>query len=394
MRKPEITILEPFQCFAQRKRFKVAYGGRGGGRSWSIARLLLIFGKEYKLTILCTRQHQVSINNSVYRLLVEQIGLLHGMKSFYSIQKTTIVGKNGTQFIFRGLQNMTEIKSLEGVDICWVEEAENVSRDSWDYLIPTIRKRGSEIWVSFNPDDEEGETYRRFVKEADDSMLLVKTTYKSNPFISEEIEKQALHDREHDYEKYLWLWEGEPRRFTEALVFRGKFSVEEFETPEDAEFFFGADFGFAQGPSTLIRMWIKENTLYIDYEAYSVGVEIDDLPGLYDTVPGSRKWKIIADSERPDTIQYLARRGFNIVGAKKGAGSVEEGVELIKAFDRIVIHPRCPNTGNEFKCYRYKRNSITGEVIPILGDRDNHAIDSIRYALEPIRRGGPRVWAF
>lgn len=387
----DIKILPQFLPLLQPARYKVCYGGRGGGRSWSVARILLYKGIEKELLILCTRAYQVNIGNSVYRLLCDQIRDL-GLEGHYRITKTSIIGENGTEFIFRGLQNPVEIKSLEGVDICWVEEAQNVEDDAWDYLIPTIRKEGSEIWITLNPDDAEGETYKRFILNKQDDEILIKSTYKENKFFPDVLRKQMEWDRTHDYEKYLWIWEGEPRRFGDALVFKGKFSVEEFETPENMEFYFGADFGFAEDPSTLVRCWIRDGYLYVDYEAYGVGVEIEQLPEMYKTVPGSDKWRIVADSSRPETIDYIKRKGYNIVGAHKGKNSVEEGVEFMRSFKKIILHTRCTNTINEFKSYRYKQNKLTGEPIPIIEDENNHCIDAIRYAIERVRKGGPRVW--
>ncbi len=160
----------------------------------------------------------------------------------------------------------------------------------------------------------------------------------------------------------------------------------DFETPADVPLYFGADFGFSNDPSTLVRFFINHDSrqLYIDYEAYAVGVEIEDMPEFYDTIPDSRKWMIVADSARPDTISYLSRHGFRIKGAKKGKDSVYEGVEFIKNYD-VFIHPRCKHTLDEFTHYSYKINKLTEEVMPILVDDHNHIIDPIRYGLEGVR---------
>ncbi len=391
----EIKIPKQFLPLKTPARYKVCYGGRGGGRSWAVARVLLWRGIKEKCLILCTRAYQVNISNSVHRLLSEQIQLL-GLDAFYRIERNAIYGANGTQFIFRGLQNPVEIKSLEGVDICWVEEAQNVDADAWDYLIPTIRKEGSEIYITMNPDNAEGETYKRFIAAQQDDEILIKSTYADNPFLPDVLRKQMEWDKAHDYEKYLWIWEGEPRKFGDALVFAGKFFVAPFDRPEGTPVYLGADFGFSEDPSTLIECWIdeREKVLYIEREAYGVGVEIDQLPQMYETIPESKRWTIVADCSRPETIAYLKRCGYAIQGSVKGKGSVVEGVEFLRSFARIVIHPRCVHTIDEFKSYRYKQNKLTGEAIPILEDANNHCIDAIRYALEPIRRGGPRVWAF
>ncbi len=154
---PELDILY------RPKRFKVLYGGRGGLKSWGFAQALELQGWEKELRILCTRELQGSIKESVHRLLSDTVSRV-GLDSFYDIEVQTIKGKNNTGFFFEGLKNnVTKIKSFEGVDICWAEEAEAITEDSWDILIPTIRKPGSEIWISFNPDDEMGATYQRFV---------------------------------------------------------------------------------------------------------------------------------------------------------------------------------------------------------------------------------------
>jgi len=145
-------------------RYRVLYGGRGGAKSWNIARVLLIYGYKQPLRILCAREYQSSIAESVHHLLEEQIDLL-GLGDFYDVQQTKIIGLNGTEFIFKGLaRNIQEVKSTEGVDVCWVEEAEAVSKESWRVLIPTIRRPNSEIWVSFNPADSQDPTYQRFVE--------------------------------------------------------------------------------------------------------------------------------------------------------------------------------------------------------------------------------------
>lgn len=205
-------------------------------------------------------------------------------------------------------------------------------------------------------------------------------------------------DKAHDYEGYLHIWEGYPRTISDAQVFKGRFSVESF--PDDLwqkadRLFYGADFGFARDPSTLVRCFIYERRLYVDYEAYACGVEIDELPQLYDSVPGARKWPIKADSARPETISYLrSRAGFQISPATKWQGSVEDGIAYLKGFDKIVIHPRCQHTADEFKLYSYKVDKVTNEVLPVIVDKHNHIIDAIRYSLDGyITQAGLDEWA-
>ena len=163
--------------------------------------------------------------------------------------------------------------------------------------------------------------------------------------------------------------------------------VEAFETPKDAVHRFGADWGFATDPTVLVRCHIEGRTLFVDAEAWQVGCEIDHTPALFETVEGSRKWLIRADSARPETVSYMQRQGFKIVGALKGQGSVEDGVEFLRSFD-IVVHPRCKHVAEELARYAYKKDQHTGEILPVLEDKDNHTVDALRYALEELRRSG------
>ena len=372
-----------FAAFADPHRFKIAYGGRAGMRSWSVAQLLLVLGLQTKRLIGCFREYQSSIRDSAHRLLSDQITRL-GLDEYYTIQRDVIRGSNGTEFVFRGLHhNSQEIKSTEGIDIAWVEEAENVSAESWDVLIPTIRKPGSEIWASFNPADEESPTYRRFVIKGQADQVTVYTTYLDthrHGWLPKEIYNQAEHDKEHDPDRYEWIWLGQPRKISNARIFTGKYRVAEFDTPEGARFFHGADWGFAQDPTVVVRTFVIGNTLYVDQESFGVGVEMQELPALFDRVPTAKKWPIPADSARPETIAWMQRQGYDVYGAEKWAGSIEDGIEYLRSFDEILIHPRCERTAEEARLYSYKVDRRSGEVLPVVMDAHNHCWDAIRYA--------------
>ena len=176
---------------------------------------------------------------------------------------------------------------------------------------------------------------------------------------------------------------GKFKRYANALIFKGKVRADEqFETPSGVQFYFGADFGFSVDPSVLGRMFVKDSRLFCDYEAYGVGIEIEELPAFFDTVPEVRKWEIVADSARPDTISYLERAGFRIVGAEKGKGSVEDGIEFLRSFEEIVIHPRCRGARDNFLNYKWKTDRITEEILPIPAKGSDHWCDAARYALE------------
>lgn len=368
---------------SEEKRYKVAYGGRGSGKSWSVARCLILLAMRSKVRILCTRQLQTSIKDSVHKLLCDSIDAM-GLSKYFDITRDTIRCHNGSEFIFKGLQNQTnEIKSIEGINYCWVEEAQSVSEDSWNILIPTIRQENSEIWVTFNPDREEDATFQRFVAHNPPDSTVQLVNYNDNPWFPDVLRKEMEYDKEVDYGKYEHIWLGKTVIDTEAQVYHGKFELKEFETPDGVTFFYGADWGFANDPTAVVRCFILDQCLYIDYETGGVGVEFEELPALFDVIPEIRKWEIRADSARPETISYMARQSFNIKACPKWKGSVEDGIEYIRGFRRIYVHPRCKRTYEEFKFYSYKQDRNTGDVLPIVLDKDNHYMDALRYALNP-----------
>lgn len=367
----------------KKARYKVAYGGRGSGKSWGMATALILLSMKSKVRILCTRQLQTSIKDSVHKLLCDRITQLK-LEEYFTITKDAIRCYNGSEFIFKGIQNnVMEIKSIEGIDYCWVEEAQSVSDESWEVLIPTIRQEGSEIWVSFNPDREDDSTYRRFVLNPPKDCISVLINYTDNKRFPEVLRKEMEYCKEVDYPKYENVWLGKPAIETEAQIFKGKFELLDFEAEDYTEFYFGCDWGFSQDPTAITRCFIENNCLYIDYEAGGVGIEMEEIPALFDKVPKSRRWKIRADSARPETISYVKRHGFNCVPAEKWKGSIEDGIEYLRSFKKIYIHPRCKHTYEEFKHYSYKTDRVNGDILPIVVDAWNHYIDSIRYALEP-----------
>ena len=380
-----------FQPLLRPARFKAFYGGRGGAKSWAFARALDALAYTKPLRILCAREFQNSIADSVHKLLADQIEAL-GLLPWFRITQTSITSAVGSEFIFKGLRhNIHEIKSLEGIDIVWVEEAQRVSEESWAVLIPTIRKDGSEIWVSWNPEDPDGPTQKRFVTNPAPGTVSVKVGWEDNPWFPEVLRREMEHCRATDPDAYAHIWGGEPKVLTDACVMRGKYVVESFETPADARFYLGADWGFAQDPTCLIRSYIQGRTLYVDHEAYGVGVELDEIPALFDSVPGARRWPIKADNSRPETISHVGKLGFRIAPAKKWAGSVEDGIAYLRKFDRIVVHERCKHTADEMRLYSYKVDRITGDVLPIIVDANNHCMDALRYGHDG-RIGGRTDW--
>lgn len=245
----------------QPKRNKVFYGGRGGAKSHGFGRALLVKGMQGKLRILCAREFQKSIKDSVHKLLADLIRE-HGLTDFYEILESTIRGKNGSEFLFTGLRhNVSGLKSMEGIDIVWVEEAENVSENSWELLIPTIRKDGSEIWVSFNTKNVTDPTYKRFVANQDADTLCVKVSWRDNPFFPDVLRKEMEKLKDADHESYLHIWEGEPDTRRSGAVYAKQLAAARDDkritlVPYDpaCEVFTAWDLGF--GDSTAI-WWLQ-----------------------------------------------------------------------------------------------------------------------------------------
>lgn len=201
-------------------RYRVLYGGRGGSKSWGMARALVVLAAKQTLRILCARELQNSIRDSVHKVLSDQIESM-GLLPFYQIEQARIFcPSTGSEFSFEGIRNnVTKIKSYEGVDICWVEEANKVTKNSWEVLIPTIRKEGSEIWVSFNPELETDDTYQRFVLSAPKNAIVQKISWRDNPWFPSVLKQEMLDLKARDRDAYLHVWEGECRKALEGAVY-------------------------------------------------------------------------------------------------------------------------------------------------------------------------------
>jgi phage terminase large subunit len=411
------SIPAVFGPFFQPARNKGAWGGRGSAKSESFARMLIYRCLKRKGTRwLCVREVQRSLAQSVKQLLDDVINYYQLTDQFKVMNNHIRTPGNGV-ILFVGMQDHTadSIKSLQGFDGAWIEEAQAISLRSLEMLRPTLRKEESEIWFTWNP---------RSPKDPVDALLrspdgppprsiVLKVNHQDNPYFPNVLREEMEWDRKRDHEKYLHIWEGQYERHSEARVFRN-WIEDAFETPEDAQFLFGGDWGFSVDPTTLIRGYIIGRNLFIDQERYMVGCEIDDTPALFDSlactkdhlhahqlikmeghVIGSipddhcdgmaRDWEIVTDSARPETISYMQRHGYpRIIGAKKGPDSIKEGVQFLKNYN-IVVHPRCRHTIDELVNYSYKRHNLTGEVIPVLEDKKNHIIDPCRYMVEKVR---------
>ncbi len=406
----EFLVPRAYAPLLKPARYKGVSGGRGSAKSHFFAEALIEESLHTETRAVCIREVQKSLAQSSKLLLEDKIKRKK-LSGDFIIRDTRIEGPHNSLFIFNGMQDHTadSIKSLEGFRIAWVEEAQSLSQRSLDLLRPTIRAEDSELWFSWNP--------RRATDPIDKLLrgqggpppgaVVVHTTYRDNPFFPDVLRREMEWDRTRDADKYAHIWLGEYERHNEARVFKN-WRVEYFDTPSNAQFLFGGDWGFSTDPTTLVRMFIVGKTLYIDAEVYRVGCEIDHTPALFDSLackqqhvhahltdpldPTScecdrmaRQYEIVTDSARPETISYMQRHGYpRTTGAKKGPNSIKEGVEFLKTYD-IVIHPRCTHAADEFTLYSFKQHHLTGEIIPELEDKKNHIIDPCRYATEKVR---------
>lgn len=414
---PQINVQLPSKIIAPLftpNRYKVIYGGRGSAKSESTARYLALIAAftdvhpYFKVSkILCCREHQKSISQSVYSLLEDAIDKMK-LRNRFTFAKNSIKSVTGSEFIFAGLRhNIEDIKSMKGITHCWVEEAQTVSELSWKILIPTIREEHSEIIITFNPNEKTDPTYQRFVATPPPDAAVLKINYDDNPFFPEVLKREMEYDKRNDEEAYKHIWLGECRQNSLSQIFYGRYEEKAFTIPNGIQMYYGIDWGFAQDPTVMIECFIFDNCLYICREAYGIGVDFDKLPQMFvSAIPTSRYSKIIADNARPETISYLNKHSFevrlpdatltdarfNIKPCQKWNGSVEDGIGYIKKFKRIYISPSCKHTLKEFDLYSYKKDSLTGEITTNIIDKHNHCIDAIRYALEPLIKNKNLEW--
>ena len=376
------------------RRYKGAKGGRGSGKSHFFAEMLVeshILNPD--CNSVCIREIQKSLKFSAKKLIEDKIRSM-GVSHLFDITLTEIRNKNGNGIIiFQGMQDHTSdsIKSLEGFDIAWCEESQSISKRSIELLLPTIRKKDSEVWFSWNPymDNDPVETMINWNK--DEDSICIHVNYLENPFIDDILIKEAERHKRNKPDSFDHVWLGKYATKSDSQIFKDKYDIKDFIIDESfGNPLFGMDFGFANDPTTGIKVYIKNDILYISDEAYKVGLELDDTSMyLKSKIKDIEKYVICADCARPESISYLKRNGLpKIRGVKKWSGSVIDGIEFIKSFDKIIIHPKCENTISEFRLYSYKIDKRTDTILPDVEDSNNHIIDAIRYALEPIYKKG------
>lgn len=369
-------------------RARCAHGGRGSGKSFSFSLMAAVWGYAEPLRILCTREYQSSIKDSLHAEIKNAISSVPWLANAYDVGVDYIRGRNGTLFLFRGLKhNIAGIKSMAQIDLVILEECETVSESSWIDLEPTIRAPKSELWCIWNGKRENSPVDKRFIQNSPDNAIVVKLCHDDNPWFPAVLETQRLRDRDiMSYSVYDHIWNGAYLKNDEACIFANKWRVEEFEPHEAWDGpYFGLDFGFSMDPTAATKIWINDNRLYVEYDCGKVGLELDDTADfLKKNIPGIEKYIVRADCARPESISFLKRKGLpRIVGCEKGKGSVEDGIAFMRSHDEIILHPRCVGTIEEMGLYSYKVDRLTGDIMPSIVDRYNHFLDSARYGIEP-----------
>ena len=379
--------------FMSPMRYKVAFGGRGSGKSWTVARLLIIKAIEKPTRILCARETQNSIQESVHFLLKKQIEDM-GFADLFTIQQNRIICKNGSEFVFAGIrqQSIVNLKSFESCSICWVEEAQVVTRKSWDALVPTIRAPGSEIWITFNPELDTDETYQRFVLNQSDDSLVVKVNYSDNLWFPEELEKERINWLKRDPEGYKTVWGGECRPAVEGAIYAQeimKLLLEKRQgrAPYDPLLKVHTVWDLGWNDSMSIAMVQRSGSGeiriidYIEDSHRTLDSYVNELRNKSynwgtDYIPHdgrSRDFKSGKSTE--EMLQAFGRAVFVL-----GRDDIEEGIKSARMmFGRVWIDEKSAMLLNQLKRYRRTQNQSTGTFGAPLHDDSSHGADCFRY---------------
>lgn len=384
-------------------KFKLVKGGRGSGKSHEIAEQLVEdCVADPELPAVCIREVQRSMRFSSKRLIENKIRKM-GVSHLFKSRETHIERLGGSGVIlFQGMQDHTadSIKSLEGFRRAWIEEASSLSHLSLEYLIPTMREDGAEIWATWNP-QKESDAIEKLAAElkGDPDGVIVHVNYDENPYLPENLYKEAMRMLRIDPEAYAHVYLGEYNTKSKSQIFAGRWRVDEFTPKTNWEGpYFGIDWGFSQDPTAGVKCWVHDRKLYIEYEAGEVGLINDKIAKhMIERLPGIQHNTVRADSARPETIAHVKSNANGrahlprLQAVTKWAGSVEDGIEHIRSYDEIIIHRRCTNMIIEASLYSYKVDKRSGDVTSTIVDKHNHWWDAVRYALGGlIKRREPR----
>ena len=374
-------------------QYRGMHGGRGSSKSYTAAKMAAIWGFAEPLRILAVREFQASIKESFHAELKAAIESEPWLAAHYDVGIDYLRGSNGTEFIFRGLRHSTNaIKSLAKIDLTIVEEAEDVPETSWLALEATVfRQPKSELWPIWNPRLDGSPVDQRFRKRVPANAKIVEMNWSDNPFFPPGLETLRRREQERlDPNTYAHVWEGAYLTNSDAQVFAGKYRVAEFE-PEIhwSGPYQGGDFGYSQDPTAAVRCHIHGDTLYVSHDFSRRAVELDAIPAqvgaaIPDFAAHPSRW----DSASPGSISLISRNGLSrAIAVDKWQGSVEDGIRYLRSFREIVVHPRCTGLINELRLYSYKVDRLTGDVLAVIVDANNHCIDALRYAVSPMIRG-------
>ena len=374
-------------------QYRAMHGGRGSSKSYSAALMAAIWGYAEPLRILAAREFQYSIKESFHAEVKAAIEAWPFLAAHYDVGVDYIRGKNGTEFIFRGLRHNSQgIKSLANIDLTIVEEAEDVPEAAWLALEATVfRQPASELWPIWNPRLDGSPVDLRFRKNPPRNARVVEMNWLDNPFFPPGMETLRKREQERlDPNTYAHVWEGAYLTNSDAQVFAGKYRVAEFDVSESWNGpYQGGDFGYSQDPTAAVRCYIQGDTLYVSHDFSRRAVELDAIPKeVGAAIPDFDKHVTRWDSASPGSISLIARNGLpRSEGVAKWKGSVEDGIRFLRSFREIVIHPRCVALIGEMRLYSYKVDRLSGDVLAIIVDANNHAIDALRYAVTPMIKG-------
>jgi len=375
--------------FTSKARFNVVLGGRASSKSHSVARLLILKALKEKCLILCTRHIQKSIAASSYSLLVKIIHEYELNQYFTIVENEIRCNRTGAKFIFMGLwSNLDNVRSLEGLNYIWLEEAAAIVPEAWRILIPTLRAEGSQFYITFNPESVDDEVYKMFILNQREDSLVIKINYDENPFLTDTIRKEIEYMRIKDPDLFDWVYGGNIRAMTEATILHN-IVIHDFEIDNSRQMFYGADWGHID-PTVLTQCYIYDNELFICREFYKTHLDPEQLKQEFLKIEWIFGKNIIADSARPEIIKMLNATGrFMFTGARKNIGQRQkEGnfkfsmAMFLKQFNKIHIHStNCVNAAREFSKWSFVTDK-NENILEIIEDKMDHTCDSVIYSLE------------
>lgn len=386
-------------------RYKILYGGRGGAKSWSIARALLLLGVQRSLRVLCAREFMASISDSVHKLLCDQIYAL-GLGNFYTVEKASIKGANGTEFRFAGIRtNVHQIKSFEGIDIAWCEEAANISKASFEVLIPTIRKECSEIWISLNPELESDYCYQQFVLHPPPNAIVKKINYDSNPWFPDVLREEMDLLRERDPDAYQTVWLGNCRQHLDGAIYakelreaqeEGRICKVPYDRTKPVHTFW--DLGWSDNTSIIFAQIIGFEFRIIDHISGSqrpLNAYLQDLQArgyIYgiDWLPHDARAKQLGTGRSIEEQIRATGRTVRIVPNL----SIEDGINAARTvFPNCWFDAeKCADALQSLRHYRYEVDERLGTFKRVpLHDVHSHDSDAFRYLAVALRETAPPV---